>query len=705
MILVLAEKPSAARNFAKALGGDSGSYNGEEYKICPLRGHTRGLLDPEDQVPEEHYKEVAAWSLDYLPWDLSQFAWKKATLSGYKEVLQKLKSALKGVDEVAIATDDDPSGEGEVLAWEALEYCKWNGSTSRMYFPDEAPKSVQKAFKSRVPIKSMEKDGDYVKGHLRERWDLASMQFVRAATSIARDKGYRTVVRQGRLKSVMVSLVGKQDEAYQNYKKVPFYEARFKDENGNVFARTTEDISDIRFANKEDVDLSALHRSSVAEDSRTAKHTAPGKLLDLAALSAILAKQGYKPESVLKTYQKMYESQVVSYPRTEDKEITPEQFAELLPLAPKIAEVIGVDAGLLTHTNPRKTHVKEGGAHGANRPGPNVPSTLDELEKFGKEAMAIYELLARNYLAMLCEDYEYELVKGHIADFPEYVGETRIPIPGKQGFKAVFDSEAQASDDEQQDGSEFTAEADPYVHEGANQRPQKPTLKWLNKQLEKHNVGTGATRTKTVADISIEGKPASLLSEKKGVLSLTDCGKVSFALLDGCRIADPAVTEELFNRMDSAGRFEEDPEAVLSDLAGLVEHDVKSMQGNAYKLESMSFVVSGGRVVCGKCPRCGKDVYLTKKTATCSSIKKRKNADGVFETINRGCGFWVYNSKAGKKFTEKQLEALLSKGKTGVIKGFSGSKGPFDARVVLDVDTLKLGFEFVNDKKKGSAKK
>ena len=112
-----------------------------------------------------------------------------------------------------IATDVDPSGEGELLAWEALEKCGWRGPTKRMYFADEAPASVQKAFRERKTLPSMDKDGDYVKAVVRERWDLASMQFTRAATLVARKKGFRTVVRQGRLKSVMVKLTGDQLKA------------------------------------------------------------------------------------------------------------------------------------------------------------------------------------------------------------------------------------------------------------------------------------------------------------------------------------------------------------------------------------------------------------------------------------------------------------------------------------------------------------
>lgn len=41
MIGILAEKPSAARNFAKALGGSAtgGTYNGEQYIIVAAAGH------------------------------------------------------------------------------------------------------------------------------------------------------------------------------------------------------------------------------------------------------------------------------------------------------------------------------------------------------------------------------------------------------------------------------------------------------------------------------------------------------------------------------------------------------------------------------------------------------------------------------------------------------------------------------------------
>lgn len=524
MLLVLTEKPSAARNFARALGGMHGTFGGEDYSIFALRGHVLELdKDFANQVQPGLVERYESWKIENLPWDPNDLSFTKVVKQDCGAILDGLTSAIKSADEVIIATDNDPSGEGELLAWEALDFVGWPGKTTRAFFADEAPASIRKAIEARTPIVSMDKDGDYLKALARERFDFCSMQYVRAATDIARSRGCKLLVREGRLKSVMVKLVGDQQKAHDDYVKKPYFEVRFSDENGNVFKREGEDLSSWRFASKDEVNLSGFASSRIAIDSTTPKTRAPGKLLDLAALSAICAKAGFKPKDVLSTYQKMYEDQVVSYPRTEDKFITPEQFAELLPLAPQIARVVGVSVSLLAHKEPRKSHVKEGCAHGANRPGTNVPASLDELAKYGAEAPLIYETLAKNYLAMLADDYEYNLIKAHLSDYPEFVSSSQVPT--KLGFRSIFDSEAQSDDDASDDlGNSFGKVAEPFVFEGANKRPAKPSMKWLNKQLEKHNVGTGATRTSTLADVT-QGGDKALLDETGASWRLPNAGR------------------------------------------------------------------------------------------------------------------------------------------------------------------------------------
>lgn len=575
MVIIVAEKPSAARKFGKALGGSQGAYRGTRYRICALRGHLLEFAEPKEQVDASKARRYASWRAADLPWDPDDLSWEKVFRdASCKEVAERLARALQGADEACIATDDDPTGEGELLAWEALEWCGWDGRVTRMHFVDEEPGSVRAAFEGRVPIPSMAEDGDYRKAEARSRWDFLSMQLTRAATDVARSAGHDVLLRQGRLKSVMVSLVGDQQRAHDEYVRRPFYEARFRDAAGNVLARKEPERHDVADA----VDLSGLGPSPVVVDGRERRRTAPRRLLDLASLSSLLAPRGHSADEVLKAYQRMYEDGIVSYPRTEDRTVTPEQFAELSPLTSRICAVVGVDEALLTHRDPRPTHVRAVGAHGANRPGPNVPSTLRELERYGAAGPDIYYALARSWLATLAEDHEWDLVRAHVRDHPDFVGEARVTA--SRGFLDVFDPEA--ADEGTANRQEWASPAKPYVHEGANRRPQRPTQRWLMRRLERHAVGTGATRTSVFAEACSGGTP--LMEERKGVVALTEAGRLSWALTRGCEIASPEATERLLADMERIGRGELDPGEPIAAVAGLVERDLARMRANAASL-------------------------------------------------------------------------------------------------------------------------
>lgn len=571
---ILAEKPSAARNFAKALGGQSGTYNGEDYVIAFARGHLFELKQPVDQVAPAKRERYGSWALKDLPWDPNDFAFEREKKKDTSKLLADIKKTLSSCDSIAVCTDLDPSGEGFLLAWEVIsELGLAHKPIYRMYFTDESPASIQKAFVSRKRIASPEDHDEYRMAWLRSRWDFLSMQWTRIASELV-DK--RAIVRQGRLKSAMTVLVGDQLKAHRSWKKVPFYEPRFRDENGVMYI----DSDAQRFAHESDVDLRGLHTSSVTVDSKTMKRSGPPRMLDLAGLSALLSAKGVKAAEVLGIYQKMYESQVVSYPRTEDKHVTKEQFAELVRNAPAIARAVGIDPSLLTHTAARSTHVKDSGAHGANRPGPNIPSSLAEVEsKYGKTGAMIYELLARSALAVLAEDYEYEAQKGHVTDFPAYVGS--CSVPKKQGWKAVLGDASMADDDDENDVTGLGTKAQPFVHEGVPSQPVAPTVKWLMKQLERRDVGTGATRTSTFAEVSSSKARYPLMDETKGRISLTETGEISYRLLPGTHIGDLAITERVFSDMKAVAKGEKQADDVLAEVARLVTDDIAVMTANA----------------------------------------------------------------------------------------------------------------------------
>ena len=213
--------------------------------------------------------QYKSWDVKHLPWDEKDFNWKYVKKKDVDDALKQIKKVLSTCSEIVIATDDDPTGEGELLAWEILSELKLAPkSWSRMYFEDESVKEVQKAFRNRKSIKSMQSDVDYIKAFYRSRWDFLSMQWTRIATTMGDGK---SVLREGRLKSAMVLLVGDQLKAVAAYKKIPYYQNRFKDENGVVYTNPDEPS----FPDKNDVPKSA---GGAVEGKAHLRHLRPGDL-------------------------------------------------------------------------------------------------------------------------------------------------------------------------------------------------------------------------------------------------------------------------------------------------------------------------------------------------------------------------------------------------------------------------------------------
>ena len=687
---ILMEKPSAARNGQAAWGGASGIFNGEQFVIAHARGHLYEFTAPHQMVDPALATKYRTWDLANLPWDLDDFSWALEAVNDTASVRDDMKAKLSACGEIAIATDNDPGTfEGDAIAIRAiigLGLDKPGVKFSRLFFTDESPTSLQQAFVNRTPIMSLADYPPFKTARYRASFDFASQQWSRIATNMARASGKDIVPRQGRLKSAMVKLVGDQLKAHNDYVRRPYWTNRFRDENGVMYANPEEP----RFDRKSQVPQQYT-ASPVVPDSTTIKQTPPPRLLDLAALSSMLVGQGVKAKFVLETYQKMYEyttpwsgpgpasGGVLSYPRTEDKTITPAQFNELAPLIDRIAAVLGVEVKHLTHRAPRTTHVRPQGAHGANRPGPNVPPSLDAVEqKFGKTGRLIYETLGRNYLAMIAEDYVYEQQKGHVGKYPAFTGTANVPRSA--GWKAVFDPDAgddpaeKAARDSYDIGSSngkgLGTMAEPFVFEGANKRPEHPSMKWLMKQLEKRDVGTGATRTSTYSEVTSTGTKYPLLVEKGRKLALADAGEMSWLLLPGTHIGDLALTEKVYADMRDIAKGTATAEERLAHVADWVREDIAVMQKNAASMRAtlgLKEQVVSGRV------------------------------DGVWQTAPGGPKQVAFRKIwSGHEFTADECDRLLA-GQTISFQATNKTGTPYTATGALAVGEFKgrkyVGFQ------------
>ena len=645
--LILTEKPSAMQNFAKALGGQQGHFDNFDYQLVHAHGHLMGLDAPQAQLSDINFQDrVKQWSdTSTIPWRLNQFKWVKTYLPSIdyrtkrktttkKDVLS-IKSEANGCDAIVIATDDDPSGEGDVLGQEIVNAINWRGKILRCRFADESKPSIQKAMSDLDDVTDTVHNGNYQKGLARERFDYATMQLSRLATKYAREQSYDVVIRPGRLKSTIVVKTYQQAHDRAVFKPKDQFQAIFEDENGTKFVDSKMNKYDQR--DLAENDMQKLHESPVVVDKTERKHDKAPKLLDFAQVGVVLSKTHAKLSQIVATYQKMYEAGYVSYPRTDDRAMTVEQWNQLLNIADTIAQVVGVDTSLLVQKDPRSPYVSNKDlSHGANRPGLTVPDSLDDLSnQFGSLGAAIYETLAKSYLATLAPDYEYDATTAFIQDFPQFTAHKNVPV--KQGYKQILGSiETSTKDEKKNEGADtqFGKIGKPAISQSKTTPPAKPTRKFMLNYLTKNNVGTGATRMNTLATL-LDGKHA-VLQEKKGELQLTPEGMLAGAILQGTMLSSPKVTKQLSEMTKQVGEFKIPIENIYRAVNMIITSDDKLMHQNAQRVDNDTYLK-------GKLP---------KKQGNSQSKFHGKLKDGTEVSFKRAF--------MGHEFTQEEADALLA---------------------------------------------
>ena len=129
--LVIVESPAKAKTIAKYLGND--------FEVLASVGHIRDLAEPKELPADKKKGPLAKFSIDvdndFLPF---------YTISaGKSKTVSELKSALKGADELFLATDEDR--EGEAIAWHLLEVLKPKVPVRRMVFNEITKEAIQEA--------------------------------------------------------------------------------------------------------------------------------------------------------------------------------------------------------------------------------------------------------------------------------------------------------------------------------------------------------------------------------------------------------------------------------------------------------------------------------------------------------------------------------------------------------------------------------
>ena len=201
----------------------------------------------------------------------------------------------------------------------------------------------------------------------------------------------------------------------------------------------------------------------------------------------------------------------------------------------------------------------------------------------------------------------------------------------------------------------------------------------LRKKLEKYNVGTGATRTSTLAEITANEERALM----KGKQGRTHHDEVRRGVLRlAVKLPDRLTGShrEAVRIHERGGTVSRKPSDVINTVTDMVVHDMKAMQDNIGALDGMK-LGDGNAIVIGKCLKCGKDLYATKNQFRCAGgafqEDRRERWEAVFAQDGT-CDFSIYRfvgpKDKPKKLTDKNGRGNRRKGKTSLIKGESRRK-------------------------------
>ena len=208
-VLILAEKPSQARDYARAFKNckeRKGYIDCGNVLITWAIGH---LFEIDDSVAPKR------WSLETLPIFPERFKLKLRRGAGKQ--FKVIKELLKQVDEVWIGTD--PGREGELIAREILLMAGWKkwDKVKRIWTSEAlTPEVVKRAIKNLKPAKEL--DGLYYSALARQHADwIVGINLTRAVSLKAKDRSVWSVGRGANPRAKDIAPKGGGDKKLQTH--------------------------------------------------------------------------------------------------------------------------------------------------------------------------------------------------------------------------------------------------------------------------------------------------------------------------------------------------------------------------------------------------------------------------------------------------------------------------------------------------------
>ena len=688
MKVIIAEKPSVAREIAVIVGAGNhkdGYLEGNGYAVTWAFGHLIGLAMPEQYG-------ITGFQRENLPILPEEFILTPRQIKDGKEYkndpgvmkqLKVIKELFDRADSIIEATDS--GREGEAIFRYIYHYLKCTKPFDRLWISSLTDQAIRGGLENLRP--GSDYDNLYLSAKARSQADWAVGLNASQALSISAGSGVWSL---GRVQTPTLAMICSRYLENKDFRPQTYFQLKLHtSKDATRFAA----ISTERYATKQDADtilerIRSAESVSVSNVETKQAHQEPPLLYDLTSLQKEAnSRHGFSADKTLSVAQSLYESKLISYPRTGARYISDDVFAEIPALINQLSGYapFGSYAKTLSEQelNRRSVNDKKVTDHHALIITENMPESISADQRI------IYDMIAGRML----EAFSGKCTKENTTVSLDASGvpfTVRGSIVLVSGWRAVLNApdEEKGEDDvpalptlyngdmlpiNGTDLLEKQTKAKPLHTEASLLSSMETCGKELTDEAEHEaikdaGIGTPATRASIIETLFSR---EYIVREKKSLVP-TNKGLVVYLAVRDKKIADVSMTGEWESALNKIAMGEMDADTFHRGI------EVYASQITAELLESK---IEGGnqRESC-PCPKCKNgQVVIYNKVAKCN---------------NESCGLIVFRTIAKKELTNGQLKELLTKGKTGVIKGFKSKENkPFDAMVAFDA-AYKTIFSF-----------
>ncbi|MDR1435207.1 MAG: DNA topoisomerase 3 [Puniceicoccales bacterium] len=701
--LVIAEKPSVARDIAEVMGKfkkEEDIFENDEFVISSAVGHIVELF-----MPEDFSENLKRWSIDMLPIIPDEFQTKP--IAKNKAKFLELKKLMNRRDVNTVINACDAGREGELIFTYIYELAGCKKEVQRLWLSSMTQESIRESFRHLRPGSEMKNLQSAARCRSEADW-LVGINGTRALTTKMSYNGMVATI--GRVQTPTLSMIFKREYEIRHFKPQPYARiiAEFSVANGNytgIYQRANfkkisdvdriDRIFDLEEANQIIDAIRNITTATVTEKKKKTKQGAP-KLYDLTTLQREAnAKYSMPAGMTLKVAQSLYEKhKCLTYPRT-DSNVLPEDYPDTC------REIMGALGGEFTKfaqeilnknwidgSNKKIFDNKQISDHFAIIPTVKFTAGLNEEEN------KIYTMVMRRFLAVFYPAAEFD-VTVRLSKVGDYEFLTEGKILTEPGWLSVYGRVIEGTDDKILPAIDKEKDGDP-----ANARiTNTEKIEESTKPPPRYTEATLLSMMETAGKM-LEDEELALAMKERGLGTPATRAQIIDHLIDlnymernKRELIPTSKAEELFEYLDVI-----DVQALSSPaLTGEWEYKLRQMeQGQLDRPTFMSGIKELTHEIVNKVKNFDEENQAKKLSNLISPTDGLAMLDLLKNYRSQDGKITLSKTISGRRMLENELETLLKNREVGPIEGFRSKIGKmYTAKLILD-ENNEVKFSFSN---------